>query len=150
MRRALLLLLGLAATPVPALAADDQPIGQIKTAAGSVTIEHGGAGKPGAPGDRVFASDLVRTGTDGSVGITFADSSMMSLGPSSELRLDSFAFDQTTHEGSFDSSLLAGTLAVHSGQIVAETPEAMKIHTPAAVLAVRGTELVVRATGGGS
>jgi hypothetical protein len=149
MTRALLLLLGLAA-PTLAMAADDQPIGQLKTASGSVTIEHGGAGKPGAPGDRVFASDVVRTGADGTVGITFADSSMMSLGPSSELRLDSFAFDQTTHEGSFDSSLLTGTLAVHSGQIVEQTPEAMKIHTPAAVLAVRGTQLVVRAAGGGS
>ncbi len=101
---------------MPALAADDQPIGQVKTAAGSVTIEHGGAGKPCAPGDQVFATDVVRTGADGSVGITFADSKQMSLGPSSELRLDSFAFDQTTHEGSFDSSLLTGTLAVHSAR----------------------------------
>jgi hypothetical protein len=148
MGRVLLLLLALAAAP--ALAADDQPIGQLKTAAGSVTIEHEGAGKPGAPGDRVFRTDVVRTGADGSVGITFADDSMMSLGPSSELRLDSFDFDATTHEGSFDSSLLKGTLAVHSGEIVEQTPEAMKIHTPAAVLAVRGTQLVVRAAGGGS
>lgn len=148
MMRALLVLLALAAAP--ALAAGDQPIGQIKTAAGSVSVEHAGARRTAGPGDRVFRSDIVRTGTDGAVGITFDDNSMMSLGPSSELRLDSFEFDATTHVGTFDSSLLQGTLAVHSGQIVEETPEAMKIHTPAAVLAVRGTELVVRAARGGS
>jgi hypothetical protein len=142
------LLLALAAAP--ALAAGAEPIGQIKTATGSVTVEHGSSSKAAAPGDRVFVTDVVRTGADGSVGITFADSSMMSLGPSSELRLDSFAFDQTTHAGAFDSSLLTGTLAAHSGQIVEQTPEAMKIHTPAAVLAVRGTVLVVRAARGGS
>ena len=44
----------------------------------------------------------------------------------------------------------AGTLAVKSGQIVKQTPEAMHVKTPGALLVVRGTEFVVRADGGGS
>jgi len=148
MRRLLALLMALSASP--ALAAGDEPIGQVKTASGAVTIAHAGAEKPAAPGDRVFQADIVRTGADGSVGITFADNSMLSLGPGSELALDHFEFNTTTHAGSFDSSLHKGTLAVRSGQIVQETPEAMKVRTAAAVLAVRGTEFVVRAEGGGS
>jgi len=64
--------------------------------------------------------------------------------------LDQFSFDTTTHVGVFDSSLKAGTLAVKSGQIVKQTPEAMHIKTPGALLGVRGTEFVVRADGGGS
>lgn len=126
----------------------DNGIGQVKTASGAVAIERNGASLPTRPGDRVFQSDAIVTGHDGSVGITFADNSMMSLGPDSRLVLDKFRFDEKTHDGEFDSSLQAGTLAVKSGQIVEQTPEAMHVKTPAALLGVRGTEFVVRAAGG--
>jgi hypothetical protein len=131
----------------PSSAAD--AIGQIKTASGSVQVVRGGETRNAAVGDRVFQSDVFVTGSDGSVGITFADNSMMSLGPDSKLSLDQFRFDTTTHEGVFDSSLASGTLAVKSGQIVKQTPEAMKVKTPGALLGVRGTSFVVRADGGG-
>lgn len=132
-----------ALAPYTARAAD--PIGQVKTADGTVTVERAGAAQPIAVGDHVFQSDVVITAPGASVGITFIDNSMMSLGPDSRLVLDNFKFDTTTHEGEFDSSLQKGTLAVKSGQIVKQTPEAMKIKTPAALLGVRGTEFVVRA-----
>jgi hypothetical protein len=135
----------LALLPYTARAAD--PIGQVKTADGPVTVERGGASQPVAIGDHVFQADTVVTGSGGSVGITFVDNSMMSLGPDSRLALDKFQFDATTQDGVFDSSLQKGTLAVKSGQIVKQTPEAMHIKTPAALLGVRGTEFVVRADG---
>src|SRR5258706_3029485 len=129
----------------PARAAD--PIGQIKTAAGTVALERDGARRPAAAGDRVLQADVVTTGKDGAVGITFLDNSMMSLGPDSALALDRFRFDSTTHDGVFESSLRRGTLAVKSGYIVQQGPpgEAMRVRTPAAILGVRGTEFVVRA-----
>lgn len=130
-----------------ALPAAADPIGQIKTASGAVSIERGGARLPAAVGDRVEQSDVVTTGKDGAVGITFQDNSMMSLGPDSALALDRFKFDSTTHEGTFESSLKRGTLSVRSGYIVQQGPpgESMKVRTPAAILGVRGTEFVVRA-----
>jgi len=141
----------LAALPIlltialPARAAE--PIGQIKSASGVVAIERDGVRQPAAAGDRVQQSDVVTTGPDGAVGITFQDNSMMSLGPDSALALDRFRFDTTTHDGAFETSLRRGTLAVKSGYIVQQGPpgEAMKVRTPAAVLGVRGTEFVVRA-----
>lgn len=134
----------------PLAAFADDPIGQIKTESGTVTLERQGAGHAAAIGERVFQSDTLVTAPNASVGITFADNSMMSLGPDSRLTLDQFSFNTTTHDGSFDSSLKKGTLAVKSGQIVEQTPEAMRIRTPAALLGVRGTEFVVRADGGKS
>jgi hypothetical protein len=131
---------------LPARAAD--AIGQIKTEAGEVTIERGKASVPAHIGDRVYETDTLVTGKDGSVGVTFADNSMMSLGPKSKLALEQFRFDTTTHEGVFNASLKSGTLAVRSGDIVKQTPEAMHIRTPAALLGVRGTYFVVRADGG--
>src|SRR5262245_18019945 len=80
-------------------------IGQIKTETGTVTIERGGTKKPAAIGDHVFQSDTIVTAANGTVGITFADNSMMSLGPNSRLGLDQFQFNATTHVGIFDSSL---------------------------------------------
>jgi len=123
-------------------------IGQIKTAQGTVSIERDGARHPAAAGARVMQSDVVTTGTDGTVGITFQDNSMMSLGPDSTLALDRFRFDTTTHDGEFESSLKRGTLAVKSGYIVEQGPQAMRVRTPAAILGVRGTEFVVRAEAG--
>ena len=140
-----MLLLSLGVMPLPAYA--DDPIGQIKTLSGTVTVTRGGASIKAGIGDHVMQSDEIVTGSDGAVGITFADNSMMSLGPSSKLDLDQFQFDTTTHAGVFNTSLKAGTLAVKSGQIVQQTPCAMHVQTPAALLGVRGTEFVVRADG---
>jgi hypothetical protein len=132
---------------MPMTAWADDPIGQVKTETGGVTLERHGTTQPIVIGDHVFQSDVIVTAAGGAVGITFADNSMMSLGPDSRLALDQFRFDTTTHDGVFDSSLQKGTLAVRSGQIVHQTPEAMHIRTPAALLGVRGTEFVVRADG---
>lgn len=147
-RRALwpaLVAAGLLASPLAVRA--DAPIGQIKTETGTVTIERGGAAKPAAVGDHVFASDTLVTAAHSSVGVTFSDNSLVALGPFSRLSLDQFRFDTTTHAGAFDVSLHRGTLAVKSGQIVRQTPEAMRVRTPAALLGVRGTEFVVLADG---
>jgi len=135
--------LAISATSFSAYAEDS--IGQVKTAKGDVKVMRHGAALPLAVGDHVFQSDTISTAKGASVGITFMDNSMMSLGPSSQLALDQFQFDTTTHAGVFNTSLSKGTLAVKSGQIVQQTPEAMHIKTPAALLGVRGTEFLVKA-----
>ena len=146
--------LGIAATavllaPLAAVSAEEA-IGQIKTETGTVTVERGGKSRPAAIGDHVYRSDTLVTAARSSVGVTFADNSLMALGPFSRLSLDQFRFDATTHAGAFDVTLHRGALAVKSGQIVRQTPEAMRVRTPAALLGVRGTEFVVRAAGGRS
>lgn len=128
-------------------AAADTAIGQVKTAKGDVKVLRQGKTQSLAIGEHVYQSDTISTAKNGSVGITFVDNSMMSLGPASQLSLDQFRFDTTTHAGVFNTSLSKGTLAVKSGQIVQQTPEAMHIKTPAALLGVRGTEFLVRADG---
>jgi hypothetical protein len=116
----------------------------VKVAKGSVQIERAGQKVRAQVGAAVQAGDVVTTGGDGSVGITFLDNSLLSAGPDSVLAIDRFAFDSTTHQGSFESSLKKGTLAVISGKLAKQSPDAMKVKTPAAVLGVRGTEFLVR------
>jgi hypothetical protein len=120
-------------------------VGQIKTARGEVHIERDGQKLPAGVGAKVRQSDTVVTGAGGSVGIAFTDNSLLSAGPNSVLAIERYAFDSTTHAGAFDTRLARGTLAVVSGKIARQSPGAMKVKTPAAILGVRSTEFVVRA-----
>ncbi len=125
----------------PALADD---IGQVKTAKGTVHVERDGKRLPASVGMPIQQSDALVTGADGSVGVTFSDNSLFSTGPNSVLVVDRYSFDSTTHAGRFDASLKKGTLAVVSGKMVKQSPDALKVRTPAAIMGVRGTEFVVQ------
>ncbi len=118
--------------------------GRIKVSKGDVKIERDGKLIAAPVGAVVDVADTVKTGADGSVGITFHDNSLLSAGPNSELVVEKFVFDSTTHQGEFDTRLKKGTLAVVSGKIVKQSPEAMRIKTPAAIMGVRGTEFIVK------
>ena len=131
----------LAVLAVSALAAD---IGRVKVVRGQVTIERAGAAAPAAVGARLQAADVVKTGADGSVGITMNDDSLLSAGPNSVLTLERFVLDESTNQGRFDASLGRGSLAVISGRIAKQSRDAMTVRTPSAVLGVRGTEFVVK------
>jgi len=125
----------------PALASD---VGQVKTAKGTVHVERDGKRLPASVGMPIRQSDALITGADGAVGVTFSDNSLLSTGPNSVLVVDRYSFDSTTHAGRFDASLKKGTLAVVSGKMVKQSPDAMKVRTPAAIMGVRGTEFVVQ------
>jgi hypothetical protein len=118
-------------------------IGQIKVAKGQVTVERAGQALPGQIGLKLEPQDVVRTGADGSVGITMRDDSLLSAGPNSIVVLERFDFEPTTQAGRFDSRLDRGTLAVLSGRLAKQSPQAVTVRTPSAVLGVRGTEFVV-------
>jgi hypothetical protein len=131
---------GAVAWATPALAAD---VGQIKLARGQVSIERDGQVVPAVPGTRLSGSDVLRTGADGSVGVTMTDNTLLSAGPNSVLSLDRYDYDSTTTQGRFDATLSKGTLAVISGRIAKQSPDAMKVRTPTSVLGIRGTEFAV-------
>ena len=126
----------------PAVAVE---IGRIKVLKGQVTVERNAQVLPGNVGMRLETSDILKTGPDGSVGITMSDDSLLSAGPNSELALDRYDFDAVTSQGRFDATLKKGSLAVISGRIAKQAPDAMTVRTPAAILGVRGTEFAVTA-----
>ena len=133
--------IGILAFSAAAFGAD---VGEIKTASGAAHVEREGARLAVKVGMPVRQSDKLVTGADGAVGITFLDNTLVSAGPNSTLVIDSYRFDSTTHAGKFDASLSRGSLAVISGKMVKQSPDAMRIRTPSSVLGVRGTEFVVK------
>jgi hypothetical protein len=120
-------------------------IGQIKVSKGQVSVERNGQPMPGNVGTRLQPADVLKTGPDGSVGITMTDNSLLSAGPNSVLLLDRYEYDDVADKGRFDAQLKKGSLSVVSGRIAKESPEAMTVRTPSAMLGVRGTEFVVTA-----
>lgn len=124
--------------------AAEERIGQIKTLNGSAFVVRKDKTLLARKGLKLLQSDIIITGGDGSVGMTFDDNSLFSLGPNSTLHLETFRFNATTHDGEFVAGVKRGTLAVISGEIAKRSPDAMKIRTLTSILGVRGTKFVVR------
>jgi hypothetical protein len=129
-----------AAVSTPGWAAD---IGRIKTVAGTAAVVRGATSLPATPGLPLSVKDVLTTGKDGRIGITFVDNSRFSVGPNARVSLAEFQFDNTTHKGSSLTEVDRGSLAIVSGQIAKENKDAMKVRTPTSLLAARGTHFVV-------
>lgn len=127
-------------TPTVALA----EIGRIKTVVGAASVVRGKAATPATPGLQLQVSDVLQTGKDGRIGVTFVDNSRFSIGPNSRVSLTQFEFDDTTHRGKSLTTVDRGSLGVVSGQIAKENKDAMRVRTPTSLLAARGTRFVVK------
>jgi len=119
-------------------------IGQIKNVAGQVSLFRNNTQQPAKAGDLIEQADVLITGPNSSVGITFIDNTRFSAGPNSRIELKQFRFNPTTQEGEFFTDVQHGTLAIVSGQIAKRSPDAMKIKTPTTILGVRGTMFAVK------
>ncbi len=122
--------------------------GMVKISRGEAAIERAGERLPATVGTPVLATDRLRTGADGALGVTLRDNTLLSAGPNSLIVIEKFAFNSSTLEGGMSVGIRKGTLAVASGKIAKRTPESVDFHTPTSVLGVRGTEFLVEVIGG--
>ena len=134
-------LLMVAALSTPSVASAE--IGRIKSVIGTASVVRGKATATATPGYQLLVSDVIATGQDGRIGITFADNSRFAVGPNSRVALSQFEFDDTTHKGRSLTTVDRGSLAIVSGQIAKENKDAMRVRTPTSLLAARGTRFVV-------
>jgi len=136
-------------SPAPADAQDAsiKPIGKIVGASGAVTVEHVNAvvvqanlssqPAPVKVGDPVYLGDVVQTGTDGKLAITFADGTAFNISSNARMALNEFVYDPNGKSNSTFFSLTKGTFTFVAGKI-AKTGD-MKIDTPVATMGIRGT-----------
>jgi hypothetical protein len=133
--------LGLLTTP--AFAQQQAPVGRVKVVSGSAFLVRSGAAVRAEVGQSVFESDGLRTGEDGRIGITLDDDTRLSLGPSSEVRLDSFRYAPAEGSMGLAMRFLRGIAVYVSGQIAKLAPDSVRLETPSAIVGVRGTTLAV-------
>jgi hypothetical protein len=118
-------------------------IGRVKLASGVATILRGTQTLPATPGLVLQKGDTLVTGKNGRIGVTFNDNTRFAAGPNSRVAVADYAFDDTTHKGTFLTRVDRGSLAVVSGQIAKSNKDAMRVRTPTSLLGVRGTRFVV-------
>src|SRR5262245_43693009 len=145
--RCLVTILGSALIVLGAGESRAQDVGRVKTVKGTVYIDRAGQRELALVGSGVRQADTLVTGPDGAVGVTLTDDTLLSAGPNSVLAIERFVYENN-QPPSLEATLSKGTLAVVSGRIAKQAPDAMRVKTPSAILGVRGTEFVVRASDG--
>jgi hypothetical protein len=135
-----------------------KPIGRIVSASGSVTIERvnpvfvlasvGNQPSQAKVGDPIYRGDVVATGGDGKVGITFTDGTAFDLSNNARMAMTEFVYDPNSNSNSSLLSLTKGTFTFVAGKI-AKTGD-MKVDTPVATMGIRGTTPRVEISDDGS
>jgi hypothetical protein len=124
------LALALGASLVPQQAASQRAnVGEVS----SLRKEAARSGKPLKLGDTVYGADVITTGPDSSVRITFVDGTDLAVGPSSRVTLDRFVF---SGEPEFVISATRGAFRFTSGGM---NKTAYRVNTPTSTMGVRGT-----------
>lgn len=123
--------------------AETESIGFIDSVKGEVIIVSGETSVQGVQNMKIIPGDLIKTGSNSSVGLILEDDTVLSLGPKSEIEIEEFLFDPAERNLSFIARMLRGTFSFITGQIAKLAPQKVKLETPDATLAVRGTKFVV-------
>jgi hypothetical protein len=131
----------------PVFAQEPTAAGRIKVVSGTVYLVRGTSSVAAQAGQLVYQADVLRTGSDGRIGLTLKDDTRVSLGPASELRLDRFDYAPAEGQLALALKVVRGVVAYVSGHIAKLSPDAVRIETPSAILGVRGTTLAMRIDG---
>ena len=123
-------------------------IGSITEFSGSATIKRGKDSIAAQKGTAVEQNDKIET-KNGKLKITFKDDTQVTVTEHSSLVIDDFVYDPKSGKGNLGMKATGGTVRYVSGAL-AKDPKQVKINTPTAAIAVRGTDFVmsVNETGG--
>ena len=125
--------------------AQDNVIGFVKIAQGQASVLTAGNLVKAQPGTPLHLGSVLKTGSDGSLGVTFKDNTMMSFGPDTELTVEEYLYAPADGDLKLVASLVKGTLHYISGVIAKLKPEAVSVKTPTGIIGVRGTRFLVKA-----
>jgi len=132
---AAMLLSGFCAVP----AAAQEAIGAVSRIQGNASGNRGGATRALAPNAAVFRNEVVSTGEATRLEVTFIDSTRVTLGENTRLRLDRYVFNPGAGRGVIRFRV-AGAVRFLSGQVSRLARSEVSVITPFATVGVRGTE----------
>ena len=118
-------------------------IGSVVELKGTAVIKRGKETIAVANGTPVETNDKVET-KNGVVNIRFKDDTTVKVTENSTLIIDDFVYDpKNAAGGKLGLKAAAGTVRYVSGNIAHNNPNSVKINTPTAAIAVRGTDFVM-------
>ena len=115
----------------------EEPIGNVATVTGSASVVRNDETTPLKVKDDIYLNDVVQTGANSALGITFNDATTFNLKANAQITIDTYVYEDggKSNAGVFD--VAKGTVAFVAAA-VAKTGD-MKITTPTATLGIRGT-----------
>ena len=122
-------------------AAAGQVIGHVTKLAGTATAIRNGVSIILNNGDNVEKGDVVASGSDSTVGITFIDGTVFGLSSNARMVLNEMVYDPNGSNNSSLLSLVAGTITFVAGETAKHGD--MKVDTPVATMGIRGTAVLV-------
>ncbi|MEK1939896.1 MAG: FecR domain-containing protein [Pseudomonas sp.] len=135
---------------ISTFAAEQTPgkaIGYVMKTEGDASVITAGSAQPATVGTPVFVNSSIKTGANGSLGVTLEDNTVMSFGPNSQLSFDAFVYEPSEQNLKLSAKITHGTLNYISGVIAKLKPEAVEINTPTGTIGVRGTHFLVKVDG---
>lgn len=117
--------------------------GQISRLSGAITILRDGVEKSATIGEKVLTSDRIQSGNDARAEVTFADGSILTIGPDSEVVISFFAPEAPDSLALLDVIAGIARLTVNK----ATSWGRFDVRTTTAVASVRGTDYLVENTG---
>ena len=138
--------------PQPAQTADAQAtadeVGVVASVQGTPTATRDNVSRPLKVQDPIYQGDLLATGANAALGITFDDETTFNLSANASITVDAFVYEQGGKNNSALFKIARGTVAFAAHE-VAKTGD-MKITTPTSSLGIRGTSGVVEVPAPGS
>nr|WP_311538722.1 VCBS domain-containing protein [uncultured Bradyrhizobium sp.] len=116
-------------------------IGHVTKLTGSATAIRNGVAIILNQGDNVNKGDVVQSGSDSTLGITFIDGTVFGLGPNAKMVLNEMIYDPNGSSNSSLMSLVSGTISFVAGATAKHGD--MKVDTPVATMGIRGTAVLV-------
>ena len=122
---------------------------QLSGKSGSAAIERGNDAIDTSKGTLIELMDTAITAKS-KMRIDFVDDTRVDITEHSRLIIDDFVYDPNTGKGSLGLKASLGTVRYASGQIAKNSRQRVRIRTPSATIAVRGTDfaMVVDEAGG--
>ena len=116
-------------------------IGHVTKLNGNATAIRNGVSIILNQGDTVNKGDVVQSGSDSTLGITFIDGTVFGLASNAKMVLNEMIYDPNGSDNKSLLSLVQGTISFVAGATAKKGD--MKVDTPVATMGIRGTAVLV-------
>ncbi len=116
-------------------------VGNVAKVSGTAVVTRNGVPVELKQGDRLLKGDVIQTGTDTTIGISFVDGTALGLASNARIVLDEMTYDPNGSSNSSLLSLIQGTITLVAGHTAKFGN--MRVETPVATMGIRGTAIMV-------
>ena len=117
-------------------------VGVVSAARGDASLLRSGSAVPLKLGQQLEEKDIITTGSDAKVQLTFNDRTIITIGKNSRFSIEEYFFD-TSKASKLKFQMSKGFFRSVSGKIGKIVPQRFKLQTKNATIGIRGTEIVI-------